>query len=53
MSQAEIHKWPATITVTLGMIASTMASTLINVAIADILCAFGVGLLLSAVPIGS
>ena len=43
MSQAEIHKWPATITVTLGMIASIMASTMINVAIADIMGAYGVG----------
>ena len=38
-----IHKWPATITVTLGMIATIMASTMINVAIADIMGAYGVG----------
>ena len=37
------HKWMATITVTLGMIASIMASTMINVAIADIMGAYGVG----------
>lgn len=39
----EINKWGATITVTLGMIATIMASTMINVAIADIMGAYGVG----------
>ena len=38
-----IRKWPATITVTLGMIATIMASTMINVAIADIMGAYRVG----------
>ena len=38
-----IHKWGATLTVTLGMIATIMASTMINVAIADIMGAYGVG----------
>ena len=42
-TQATIQKWPATITVTLGMIATIMASTMINVAIADIMGAYGVG----------
>ncbi len=40
---AAIQKWPATITVTLGMIATIMASTMINVAIADIMGAYGIG----------
>ena len=42
-TQAAIQKWPATITVTLGMIATIMATTMINVAIADIMGAYGVG----------
>ncbi len=43
MNQAVIQKWPATITVSLGMVATIMASTMINVAIADIMGAYGVG----------
>ena len=43
MTQAKIQKWPATITVILGMVASIMASTMINVAISDIMGAYGIG----------
>ena len=43
MTQATIQKWPATITVILGMVASIMASTMINVAISDIMGAYGIG----------
>ena len=38
-----IRKWPATITVMLGMMTVIMASTMINIAIADIMGAYGVG----------
>ena len=37
------HQWPATIAVMLGMMCTIMASTMANVAIADIMGAFGVG----------
>ena len=37
------HKWPATIAVMLAMMTTIMASTMVNVAIADIMGAFGVG----------
>ena len=37
------HKWPATIAVMLGMMCTIMASTMANVAIADIMGTFGVG----------
>ena len=39
----QIHKWPATIAVMLGMMTTIMASTMANVAIADIMGAYGVG----------
>ena len=38
-----IRKWPATATVMLGMMTVIMASTMINIAIADIMGAYGVG----------
>ena len=38
-----VHKWPATIAVMLGMMTTIMASTMANVAIADIMGAYGVG----------
>ena len=38
-----LHKWPATIAVMLGMMCTIMASTMANVAIADIMGAFGAG----------
>ena len=38
-----IYKWPATIAVMLGMMTTIMASTMANVAIADIMGAYGVG----------
>lgn len=40
---ADARKWPATIAVMLGMMCTIMASTMANVAIADIMGAFGVG----------
>ena len=39
----EIRRWPATIAVMLGMMTTIMASTMANVAIADIMGAFGIG----------
>ncbi len=36
-------KWSSTITVTIGMMASIMASTMVNVALADIMGAYGIG----------
>ena len=39
----KIHKWPAATAAMLGMMTTIMASTMVNVAIADIMGAFGVG----------
>jgi EmrB/QacA subfamily drug resistance transporter len=38
-----VSKWPATIAAMLGMMTTIMASTMANVAIADIMGAFGIG----------
>ncbi len=42
-AQRGVRKWPATFTVMLGMMSTIMASTMINIAIPDIMGAFGVG----------
>ena len=40
---AQLHRWPATLAVIFGMMTPIMASTMANVAIADIMGAYGIG----------